>query len=106
MAGLDAAGAYINLFYLAVVKGSDPLQVGIETAIVEVVSMADIVSNHWFLSAYFTLFGHSYFSLIFLYEILHKSRAYFKLRCGQSRIRIRSAHGSFIKVSFKPEQTF
>jgi len=29
-----------------------------------------------------------------LYEILRKSGAYFNLRCGQSRIRIRSAHGS------------
>ena len=30
-----------------------------------------------------------------LYEILRKSGAYFKLRCGQSRIRIRSARGSY-----------
>ena len=30
-----------------------------------------------------------------LYEILRKSEAYFKLCCGQNRIRIRSAHGSY-----------
>jgi hypothetical protein len=64
MARFDAAGAHINLFYLTLIKSSDPLQVGIETAFVNVVGMADIVSNHWFLPAYFTLFGHSYFSLI------------------------------------------
>ena len=34
-----------------------------------------------------------------LYEILHKSGAYFKLRCGQSRIKIRSARGSYMKYS-------
>jgi len=32
-------------------------------------------------------------------KIFHKSRAYFKLRCGQSRIRIRSARGSYKKYS-------
>ena len=31
-----------------------------------------------------------------LYEILRKSEAYFKLCCGQNRIRIRSARGSYI----------
>ena len=35
-----------------------------------------------------------------LYEILRKSRAYFKLCCGQHRIRMRSAHGSYIKYIF------
>jgi len=64
MARFDAAGAYINLFYLTLIKRSDPLQVGIETAFVDVVGMADIVPNHWFFSAYFTFFGHAYFSLI------------------------------------------
>ena len=34
-----------------------------------------------------------------LYEILHKSKAYFKLRCGQSRNKIRSARGSYTKTS-------
>ncbi|SMC38779.1 hypothetical protein SAMN02746065_101284 [Desulfocicer vacuolatum DSM 3385] len=33
--------------------------------------------------------------LLFFYEILYRSGAYFMLRCGQSRIRTRSAHGSF-----------
>ena len=32
--------------------------------------------------------------LAFLYEILRKSGAYFKLRCGQNEIKIRSARGS------------
>ena len=34
-----------------------------------------------------------------LYEILRKSEAYFKLCCGQNRIRIRSARGSYMKYS-------
>ena len=66
MASFDTAGAYINLFYLTLIKRSDLLQVGIETAFVDVVGMADIVSNHWFFPAYFTFFGHAYFSLIFI----------------------------------------
>ena len=42
------------------------------------------------------------FVLFFLYEILRKSGAYFKLRCGQSRIGIRSARGSlYEKLAFK-----
>ena len=35
--------------------------------------------------------------LAFLYEILRKSGAYFKLRCGQNEIKIRSARGSYMK---------
>lgn len=63
MSSLDAAGAHINFFNLSLVECSDPLQVGIETTFVNVVGMADIVSNHWFFSAYFTFFGHAYLSL-------------------------------------------
>ena len=36
-----------------------------------------------------------------LYEILRKSEAYFKLCCGQNRIRIRSARGSYIQCSLQ-----
>jgi len=35
-----------------------------------------------------------------LYGILRKSRAYFKLRCGQSRIRIRSDRDNYIQMSY------
>jgi len=35
----------------------------------------------------------------FLYEILRKSGAYFKFRCGQAEARIRSARGGYMKYS-------
>jgi len=65
MTRFDAAGAHINLFYMTLIKRSDLLKIGIETAFVDVVGMADIVSNHWFFPAYFTFSGHAYFSLAF-----------------------------------------
>ena len=41
------------------------------------------------------------FIIIFtLYEILRRTGSYFKLRCGQSRIRIRSARGGAITLHF------
>jgi len=66
MPSFDAAGADINLFYLSFIKRSDLLQVGVETAFVDVMGMADIVANHWFFPAYFTFFGHAHFSLDFI----------------------------------------
>jgi len=38
----------------------------------------------------------------FLYEILRKSEAYFKLFCGQAEAGIRSAHGRYMKYSVNP----
>ena len=38
------------------------------------------------------------YSHVCLYEILRKKGVYFKLRCGQNEIRIRSAHGSYSKI--------
>jgi len=34
-----------------------------------------------------------------LYEILGKSRGYFKLCCGQTKVRMRSARGSYLLIS-------
>jgi len=51
IAGLDAAGADIDFLYLAFMQGPYPLKVGVEPAFGHIVCMADIVSNHGFLSA-------------------------------------------------------
>ncbi|SMC74941.1 hypothetical protein SAMN02746065_10942 [Desulfocicer vacuolatum DSM 3385] len=44
--------------------------------------------------------------LFFLYEILRKFKAYFKLRCGQNEIKIRSARGSLYEILRKPGMHF
>lgn len=58
MAGLDAVGAYNDAFGLTVLKCSNRLQIGVEASFVNIVRMANIVANHWFLPANLTFFGH------------------------------------------------
>ena len=62
MAGLDAVGAYNDAFGLTVLKRSNGLQVGVEASFVDIVRMANVVANHWFLPADLTLSGHFYSS--------------------------------------------
>jgi hypothetical protein len=54
---LDAGGAYINFFNAALFDNrTDPLEVGIESSLVQIMGMADIVADHWFFSANCALF--------------------------------------------------
>ena len=56
MARFDAVGAHDHPFLLSLNFGSYPLEVGIEASIIDIVSMAHIVTHHRFFSAYFTSF--------------------------------------------------
>jgi len=51
-----AVGANHHSFRATLHLGSDPLEVGIEAAFIEIVSMTHIVAHHRFFSAYFTSF--------------------------------------------------
>ena len=56
--GLDAIGAHHQFLRATVAQSSDALQIGIESAFIHVVGVADIVAHHWFFSTNFTYFGH------------------------------------------------
>jgi hypothetical protein len=56
-------GAYHYLLNPAVVQGTNPLKVRIESAFGDVVGMADIAADHGFFSANFTNHGHNRISV-------------------------------------------
>ncbi len=60
-AGFDAGRAYINFSDAPFFNHcADSLKIGVEPPFIQIVGMADIVANHWFLSANCTLFRHFY----------------------------------------------
>ena len=54
MTGLDATGTNNHFFNSAFMQRPHPLQVWIETPLGDVMCMADIIADEWFLSADFT----------------------------------------------------
>ena len=56
MAGLDAIGADHHFFNPSVGNRAHPLKIRIEAAFGKIVGVADIISEHWFFTAYFTYF--------------------------------------------------
>jgi hypothetical protein len=58
VAGFNATGANHHFFDSAVGHIAHALQIGIKSALGQIVCMADIVAHHWFFATYFTYFRH------------------------------------------------
>ena len=56
LAGFDATGADHHFLYLVAFLCTHPLQIRIEPAFGDIVGVADVVTDHGFLSADFALF--------------------------------------------------
>jgi len=59
--GFNAAGADDHVLSLAVLKGTDRLQVWVEASFVDIMGVTDVATHHWFFTADFTLFCHCRF---------------------------------------------
>jgi hypothetical protein len=58
----------------AFIQGTNPLKVRVEPALGDVVGMADITTDHGFLSANFTNLGHNHIS-VFLGKLKIKTKS-------------------------------
>ena len=58
VASLDAVGADGDLLYGAILESTNTLKVGIESALVDVVSVAHVVTYHGLFATYCTHLGH------------------------------------------------
>ena len=68
MPGFDAIGADVHFLDSAVCNGAYTLQIRVESAFGDIVSVTDIAAHHRFFAAYFTHFRHDCsprFELIF-----------------------------------------
>ena len=62
--GFNASGADHHFFGTPIMQGPDALQVGIETAFINIVSVAHIVAYHGFFSTNFTYLCHNMLHVI------------------------------------------
>jgi len=53
---LDAVCAHVDFFNMTGINSTYPLEIGVETAFVNIMCMADVISNHGFFTTYCALF--------------------------------------------------